>query len=349
MPKNIVLCCDGTANEYGDKNTNVVRLYSVLEKSDAQQTFYDPGVGTLSAPTVWSKVGKQASKAAGLAFGMGLIRNIEEAYVYLMDRYEEDDKVFIFGFSRGAYTARAIAALIAKCGLLNKGNENLVPYAMKIFRHEMRPEIYRGFRKSFSRRCTVHFLGLWDTVKSFGWVYDPISLQFTKNNFIVRTVRHAIAIDERRAFYRQNLWGKGRPWQDIKQVWFAGVHSDIGGGYPDDERGPADIALDWMIKQAQPDLLVDPVKLKLILPPGTLDVTNPKIHESLKGWWMPVEYAPRTYRDPNDNWKKKWIIYGGRRRHINNGALIHQSVIDRKNAGSYAPSNLPANYQVEPW
>lgn len=349
MPKNIVLCCDGTSNEYGDRNTNVLKLYSVLEKSDAQSTYYDPGVGTLSTPSVWSKIGKKASKAAGLAFGAGIIRDIEEAYSYLMNYYEEDDKVFIFGFSRGAYTTRAVAALIAKCGLLNKGNGNLVPYATKIFRNEKRPEIYRGFRKAFSRRCTVHFLGLWDTVKSVGWVYDPVSFQFTANNYIVRTVRHAISIDERRAFFRPNLWGKGRSFQDIKQVWFAGTHSDIGGGHPLDQSGPSDIALDWMIKQAQPDLLINQKKLNQVLSPGSVSIANPRFHEPLEGKWKPLEYMPRSYLDPADNWKKKWKIYGGERRFIEDGSVVHQSVIDRMNAGDYDPQNLPQTYAIEPW
>lgn len=349
MAKNIVLCCDGTGNEYGDANTNVLRLYSVLEKSDAQRTFYSPGVGTLSAPTMWSKVGKKASKVAGLAFAAGLIRDIEEAYSYLMNHYEDGDRVFVYGFSRGAYTARAIAALIAKCGMLNKGNENLVPYATKVFRYEMRPEIYRGFRKTFSRRCRIEFLGLWDTVKSVGWVYDPISFQFTANNPIVRTVRHAISIDERRAFYRQNLWSKGRPYQDIKQVWFAGVHSDIGGGYRASENGPANIALDWMIKQSPPELKINSKQLKHVLPPAGLSVSSPKIHDSMTGMWRLVEYLPRSYFDPADNWKKHWKIYRGERRTIGSGSLIHQSVIDRMKSGDYKPENLPTTFDVEPW
>jgi uncharacterized protein (DUF2235 family) len=349
MPKNIVLCCDGTGQEYGERRTNVLNLYSVLTKNESQRTYYDPGVGTLSAPTVWSRLGQKVSRLAGLAFGAGIVRDIEAAYAFLMNYYEEGDQVFIFGFSRGAYTARAIAALIAKCGLLNKGNDNLVPYATKMFRSEKRPRIYRGFRKAFSRRCTIRFLGLWDTVKSVGWVYDPISFQFTANNPIVRTVRHALAIDERRTFFRQNLWGKGRSFQDIKQVWFAGDHSDVGGGYPANESGPSDIALNWMIRQAQPDLLVDQAKLEALLPSGSVSIDRPKLHESLKGWWKAAEYVPRTYRDPADNWKRRWKIYRGERRFIAEGSVLHKSVIERMKAGGYDPPNLPADYQAEPW
>jgi hypothetical protein len=99
MPKNIVLCCDGTGNEYGERHTNVLKLYSVLEKGDRQFTYYDPGVGTLSAPTMWSRIGKDLSRLAGLAFGAGIIGDIEEAYSFLMNHYEENDRIFIFGFS----------------------------------------------------------------------------------------------------------------------------------------------------------------------------------------------------------------------------------------------------------
>jgi hypothetical protein len=264
-----------------------------------------------------------------------------------MNHYEEDDRVLIFGFSRGAYTARAVAALIAKCGLLSTGNDNLVPYATKMFWYEHRPEIYRGFRKAFSRRCRIHFLGLWDTVKSVGWIYDPISFQFTANNPVVTTVRHALAIDERRAFFRQNLWGKVRPYQNIKQVWFAGCHADVGGGCPANESGPSDIALDWMIREAQPDLLIDKTKLKVVLPLGAVSIDRPRIHESLQGLWKAAEYLPRTYRDPAANWKTRWKIYAGERRFIADGALIHQSVFERKLVGGYDPPNLPTKYQIE--
>ncbi len=348
MPKNIILCCDGTNNEYGDSNTNVVRLYSLLEKSTVQTTYYDPGVGTVSAPNVWSKIGKATSKVAGLAFGAGIQRDIEQGYTFLMRNYEDGDKVYIYGFSRGAYTARAIAAMIMKCGLLDYGNENLVEYASKIFRQEKRPSIYRGFRKTFSRPCKIEFLGLWDTVKSVGWVYDPLTLQYTVNNPIVRCVRHAISIDEKRNFYRQHLWGKVRPSQDVKQVWFAGVHSDVGGGYAYAENGPANITLDWMIKQSD-GVIFDADKTKNLFKSSPPEISRPKIHESLRGGWKIAEYVPKTYKDPNDGWKTKLKIYRGESRFIEANAVIHQSVLDRIKGSNYAPQNLPNTYGVEPW
>lgn len=102
MSKNIIICCDGTGNEYGNKNTNVVKLFDIIEKIPGKQiAYYDPGVGTLSAPGVFTIPMKFISKLSGLAFGYGITRNIEDAYEYLMDKYEEGDYVYLFGFSRG--------------------------------------------------------------------------------------------------------------------------------------------------------------------------------------------------------------------------------------------------------
>ena len=146
MAKNIVVCCDGTSNEYGDCKTNVLKLFSVLPKGDPDQvTFYDPGVGTFSAPAALTKTTRAVTRVFGLAFGYGITKNIGDAYRFLMETYEPGDRVYLFGFSRGAYTARAVAAMIHKCGLLEPGNHNLLPYALKLFKYERTPRIYAGF------------------------------------------------------------------------------------------------------------------------------------------------------------------------------------------------------------
>jgi uncharacterized protein (DUF2235 family) len=131
--KNIVVCLDGTGNQLKAKgNTNVVRLYEMLDLTDPskQIAYYDPGVGTFSAQGAWTPIGQRISKLFGLAFGSGLRTNLGEAYTYLMQHYEDGDRLFIFGFSRGAYTARALAGLLRAAGLLRPGSENLVPYAV---------------------------------------------------------------------------------------------------------------------------------------------------------------------------------------------------------------------------
>lgn len=361
MAKNIVLCCDGTCNEYGRRITNVLKLYSILPKSTSDQiAWYDPGVGTFALPAALTSIAQHTTKLLGMAFGLGITDNIADAYRYLMNTYRDGDKVFIFGFSRGAYTARAVAAMLRKVGLLEYRNENLIPYAIRMFYYERDHKIYAGFRRRFSRRCNIHFLGLWDTVKSIGWIYNPLTLQFTMRNNIVKVVRHAVAIDERRCFYRQNLWGKPFKDQDVKQVWFAGSHSDVGGAYEESESGLSQITLEWMVQEALKEgLLIDEDRYHTVVPDETIiddgvcSHTPPdhkgKLHESLRGlWWIP-EYMPKLYADRHDEHKRKLKIPGGKRRHIKDGAVIHQSVKSRMNEQTckYNPENLPDKHEID--
>src|SRR4029077_13362949 len=120
MPKNIVICCDGTNNEFGRVNTNVVRLFQSLDLSDPEKQigYYDPGVGTIAEPGAFSKLDKWLSRVFGLAFGRGLVGKVEGAYTFLMSRYEPGDRIYLFGFSRGAYTVRALAGVLHLLGLL---------------------------------------------------------------------------------------------------------------------------------------------------------------------------------------------------------------------------------------
>jgi len=115
MPKNIVICCDGTGNQFGENNSNVVKLYSVLViQPEVQTAYYHPGVGTMGARNALSTLGKLWTKARGLAFGYGLSDNIADAYQFLMSRFEDNDRIYLFGFSRGAYTVRALCGLVAR-------------------------------------------------------------------------------------------------------------------------------------------------------------------------------------------------------------------------------------------
>ena len=140
MSRNLVLCCDGTDNQFGPQNTSVVRLAQVVERDPQKQLlYYDPGVGTLPEPGVFTRVGKRISELVGLAFGAGLAGKVGEAYSYLMDFWEPGDQVFLFGFSRGAYTVRLLAGMLHALGLLPRGNQNLVPYVMRLFK-SVRPD-----------------------------------------------------------------------------------------------------------------------------------------------------------------------------------------------------------------
>jgi len=236
MPKDIVVCCDGTGNQYGTANSNVVKLYWTLPAAEKANGYYHPGVGTMGARNALSVVGKWWTKVRGLAFGYGFSENIADVYSFLMGSFSPGDRIFIFGFSRGAYTARAVCGLLHMCGLLAPGNEAQIPYALRLYKSNdpAKFAIAAGFRTTFSIPCTPYFLGLWDTVSSVGWILDPVhtghGLPYAAALPGIPFLRHAVSIDERRAFFRQNLIHEPvPPGQDLKQVWFPGVHSDVGG------------------------------------------------------------------------------------------------------------------------
>ena len=208
MPKNLVICCDGTNNQFGPENTNVVRVIQALVRDPSRQRlYYDPGVGTLPEPGAWTAIGKKVSTFVGLAFGAGIFWKVQQAYEFLMQEWEPGDKVFVFGFSRGAYTARLLAAVLHSLGLLPRGNENLIPYVLRLFKgipHGRSGtavqdyfDLCDEFRRTFGRvvpeepddrRFHVHCLGLWDTVSSVGWLWDPPSYPYTATNPITRAV-----------------------------------------------------------------------------------------------------------------------------------------------------------------
>ena len=364
MAKNIVLCCDGTGNEFGDRNSNVVKLYSVLDLDNAasQVAYYHPGLGTMGAPSALLKLTKWWTKLLGLAFGYGLADNLADAYTFLMNEYEPGDRVFVFGFSRGSYTARALCSMLHMFGLIRKGDDVLVEYATRMLKGQAknRFEVAAGFKSAFSRDCKPHFVGVWDTVSSVGWIHDPVKLPYTANNPDIGIGRHAISIDERRCFYRQNLWSPpATPHapQDLQQVWFAGVHSDIGGGYPEAQSGLAKITLRWMLREAAAaGLLLDDAKVQGVLGAGPgCAKPDPAVdlHHSLHGFWWLLECLPRRHSvlvpGPNGTteWVQKWHIPLGRRRQIVEGSCLHESVVRRLELlTSYRPKNLPQRYQV---
>ncbi|MGA8622267.1 MAG: DUF2235 domain-containing protein [Candidatus Sulfotelmatobacter sp.] len=363
MAKNIVICCDGTGNEFGDHNSNVVKLYSALVIDGTRQVgYYHPGVGTMGDPTAHNKVSKAWSVVMGLAFGAGLLANVGDAYRYLMNVYEDGDNVYLFAFSRGAYTARALAGVLHMFGLLCPGNDGLIPYVIRLYAKRTRDaagmthtfEVAEGFKSTFCRHCPLHLVGVWDTVSSVGWVWDPLKLPYTAQNPDMANGRHAVSIDERRCYFQSNLWGNQLPGQSLKQVWFAGVHSDVGGSYAPIESGLSQIALEWMLCEAVSlGLLVDPVKADYVLgrvpppPPVRPDVAA-KIHNSLTGFWWALEFLPHSYYDPVAK-KPKWRIPLGARRVIPEGSVLHETVREKlKLDPDYKPPNLPQSSSTEP-
>src|SRR3984957_15588290 len=359
MAKNIVLCCDGTGNEFSESKSNVVKLYKMLVHDDSQIAYYHPGVGTMGARSALTGISKWWTKLIGLAFGYGISDNIADAYQFLMRTFQPDDTVYVFGFSRGAYTARALCGMLHIIGLLREDNEGLIPYSIRMIKQQnIDFGVAADFKKTFCRECKPHFVGVWDTVSSVGWVYNVAHFPGTKatHNPDMRVIRHAVSIDERRAFFRQNLFGTPHdPQQDVKEIWFAGVHSDVGGSYPEPESQLSKIALRWMVCEAETvGLRVDQNQKTEILggkPPYVApDPLSKNQHESLRGpWWIAEPWPKIVSREVSAGvWKKELRMNLGRRRWIAPDPVIHTSVEQRLAAKGlqYSPSNLSAQYQV---
>lgn len=348
MPKNVVVCCDGTANEFARNRTNVLKLYSALVHDTPEQVvYYHPGIGTMEPFGALSPFTRKFARLLGMAVGYGLANDVRDAYVFLMQTYEPGDCIYLFGFSRGAFTARAVASLIRMYGMIRKGNEALVPYAIRM---QMgidrsgadRPaasanfELAAEFKRTMScANPRIRFVGVWDTVSSVGWVENPLHLAYEANNPDIEIGRHAVSIDERRAFFRSHLWQVPRdpaaahgP-RDLKQVWFPGVHCDVGGGYAEDESGLSKYALEWMLEEAKgAGLIVDPVREAEVLglSGGGYVPARPDacMHESLQGAWNIAEFIPKRHWNwSSGRWEHRMNLY--RRRTIPSGSLVHES------------------------
>ena len=352
QPRTIVVCCDGTANEFRKDNTNVVRLYSVLAHQSADQVAcYHPGLGTMEAVGALTNWGRWFTKQLGKVSGYGLESDLRDLYVFLMRHHRPGDRVFLFGFSRGAYTVRALVGLLHFYGLMDPPNEAMVPYAIRLLVAANRTmernatsrsdvfELAGRFKATFGqRRCPVHFVGVWDTVGSVGWLSNPLKVPGTANCEEVSVARHAMALDERRAFFRPNRFvsigrrDAARP-PDLKEVWFAGVHSDVGGGYPAEADPSKELwrfSLAWMLREAErAGLRIDPAKRDKVL--SVVPDADAPMHESLRGWWKLAEFVPKNVRlrRPDGSWRQIWRINLFRSRAPRLGDRIHRSTAAR--------------------
>ena len=381
MPKNIVICCDGTGNQVDSDQSNVLKLYRTLKKNARQVVYYDPGVGTLGSIDDWARVQGEVEKVLGLAFGYGLDRNVLDAYQFLVKNFRENDRICLFGFSRGAYTVRVLAGFINTVGLLREEQGNLSAYALTAYKkvsEENNFSAVRLFERTLRpRRPPIRFLGLWDTVGSVivprrDRLFIPSlrQLAYTARNPSVQTVRHALAVDERRRMFRPFLWNADEPYwggpfksakemrQDTLQVWFPGVHADIGGGYAESESGLAKLALQWMIDESPDDLQfigqnINRFVLGEASSRGGDRYSKPdavaKLHESLTPGWLPLEYLPKSngFRE----WDSRKSILGmyipnKEPRKIEDGSWLHPSVLERQAASAYDPPNLPGKYRI---
>ena len=411
--KNIVICCDGTGNEISENISNVLKLYRCLRKTDKttprQFVFYDPGVGTLARPNPWRKLQQDFSAIFGLLTGYGLDDKVLAAYLFLVHNYEAGDQIFLFGFSRGAYTVRVLAGLIHKIGLISPEQANLAGSGLTAYKqfssnghHGLGFDVKQltdagdsegplpvnkddqaaQFARILSTRWpTIRFVGVWDTIASVivprpDRLYWPSleELAWTLENPSVQTFRQAISIDERRSMFRLKKWDDPQIYkhnrfndahsepQDILQVWFAGAHSDIGGGYPEKESALSKYPLLWMIEEATKcGLTVNPRTVNQ-LAWGIQRKNSPfqyvapdflgEAHNSMNLAWRLLEYVPKRakYRErPERKVHFGFYIPNAEPRMIPEDAFIHESVVKKMEAGQgYRPINLPLKYQVVP-
>lgn len=254
MSKNIVIFSDGTGQEGGKgQNTNVYKLFNMCEdRTDRQVIFYDQGLGT-----GFRKIG-------GAAFGSGISKNIKECYSFIFENYNAGDQIYLFGFSRGATTVRSLSSFIHLFGILPKSRPDLIEEAYKIYKKpKTRDENATAFiRRHHNMWCKIHFLGVWDTVAALGVPIKGVGAlieqvpgfkhkyQDLRMSQSVTHGRHALAIDDERKTFHPVLWDEElEAYQSMHQVWFCGMHTDVGGGYQ--EQGLADLSLEWMTSEAE--------------------------------------------------------------------------------------------------
>ncbi|CAE6454862.1 unnamed protein product [Rhizoctonia solani] len=208
--RNLIVCFDGTGDQYDQDNSNIVRFVQLLKKDDRskQMVYYQAGIGTGIGPKPSGKLLSKISQTVDMALATGLSVHVRGGYEFLMQNYTEGDKISLFGFSRGAYTARALAGMLHKVGLLPAYNHEQVSFAYKMFKRDD-PEGWKmsnGFKRAFCIDVKIDFVGVFDTVNSVGII--PRELPFAKTNYLIRVFRHAVALDERRAKFKANMWGR---------------------------------------------------------------------------------------------------------------------------------------------
>ncbi|KAJ7785035.1 hypothetical protein DFH07DRAFT_1054492 [Mycena maculata] len=266
--RTLVLLFDGTGDTDDDDISNVIALRNMLHPLDdpeQQLVFYQPGIGTYNLYFPGTKkdvplVGS-VSRTFDKAIAWSLEYHVIEGYEWIMKNYREGDKICMFGFSRGAYTARAVGAMVNKVGLLPLAHKDKVWDAFYSFERKgndtwMHSEAFR--KENECKSIDIEFIGVWDTVNSVGAIRAK-ALPYTASNSSVRSFRHAVSLDEHRARFRSNMWNppstdpkkQPRVVTDVDQVWFSGGHCDVGGGSVPNGTRPnlSHIALRWMVRE----------------------------------------------------------------------------------------------------
>ncbi len=339
MAKNIVVFSDGTGQEGGSAtNTNVYKLFKVIEdRTPRQVAFYDRGLGT-----GWRKI-------YGSVGGRGISDNIKGCYRFIFEEFEAGDQVYLFGFSRGAATVRSLANFIHYFGILPKSRPELIDRAYKIYkirkpmkRKKVADDFVRFNRTMWTR---VKFIGCYDTVAALGLPFKTVSAVLDgipgfRHRFhdfrltaSIENAYHALAIDDERTSFHPVLWeSEVLPYQQVRQVWFAGMHTDVGGGYR--EQSLSDIPLVWLTRQA----VAHGLKLYSGQELEVSEDADGLMHNSREG-------TRKIFRRKVRGWDETRA----------DRPIIHQSVLERcKNQKNqeklpYQPWILKHDPEVEPW
>jgi hypothetical protein len=353
-PRNLIVCCDGTNNLWSASNdvTNVVKVFRKLQRSDQQLCYYDPGVGTASGQLHESSGYKQRlGRLAGLAWGNGVWKNVADAYQWLARTYQDGDRIYLVGFSRGAFTVRALAGLLYWCHLPRENCDHLIPTfidAYRVSNPDQRRDICRELRRYHSRSShpdqesfQIEFIGVFDTVESVGLQQIFLGTEVISDNKVkkgVRFVRHAMAIDEARWTFEPRPYlgledpNSNDPVPQLKQVWFPGVHSDVGGGYA--ESGLSDLVLSWLIEEM------------LSLPHAPCFVSD---------WEADLDPDPCGHRHDQMRQSTFWALTGRCHRELldqkDSTLTVSQAAVDRLKATDWSPPLPTASlkFEVEPY
>jgi hypothetical protein len=378
-PKNIILLSDGTGNAANRVwKSNVWRVFESLDlRGEEQVAFYDDGVGTSSFKPL---------AILGGAFGWGLKRNVLDIYKFLCVNYAPGDKIYGFGFSRGAFTMRVVIGLVLNQGLVTGDTEAEIYEKAKMAYRAYRAErfhtflrlewLFRLFRdvilyllgnrydKNKNQPVEkIRFLGLWDTVAAYGLPVDEMARGVSQwilplelpdrsfNHEKIDRACHALSLDDERTTFHPVLWNEDAvPKEKLSQVWFSGVHSNVGGGYPDDSL--AHIPLYWIMKEAEanelrfktaPNKPADPDPDMMVFAEWRRDKDG-RLYDSRNGLGGYYRYGPRKIEELSDTQfllRKSDLVKNG-------PPIIHETAITRarKGAHRYAPIGVPKNYTV---
>ena len=330
--KRLIVCCDGTWNKLDSEcPTNVVRVAQAVKRTASdgvpQIVFYDEGIGV------------DSNKIVGGVTGLGIDKNIQDAYRFLSFNYDQGDEIYLFGFSRGAYTVRSLAGMIYCSGLLSRRYITKASEAYELYRNRgIKPndDQAKSFRKDYGKDCgervPITLLGCFDTVGALGIPLVPAFRKFegqlkarykfhdTTLNKDIENAVHAVAIDEIREVFDVTLMTKNpdAPNQKLRQVWFPGEHGCVGGGTTA-YRGLSDTVLKWMLDQ------ISDLELKLEFEPEAIEDIKPD-------YKIPFQNKPGFYKLAGIKWRQVGDTIED----------LHESVIKRLESADidYSPENL---------